>query len=56
MKIKNLVLLTLFFLMGSQVMSSQSKKGNLPVIDFSKNYPTKNIRLQDIADLEYIPL
>ena len=56
MKIKNLVLLTLFFLMGSQVMSSQSKKGNLPVIDFSKNYPTKDIRLQDIADMEYIPL
>ena len=56
MKIKNLVLLTLFFLMGSQVMSPQSKKGNLPVIDFSKNYPTKNIRLQDIADTEYIPL
>jgi len=56
MKIKNLVLLTLFFLMGSQVMSSQSKKANLPVIDFSKNYPTKDIRLQDIADMEYIPL
>nr|WP_321521996.1 6-bladed beta-propeller [uncultured Macellibacteroides sp.] len=56
MKIKNLVILTFFFLMGSQVMSSQSKKGNLPVIDFSKNYSTKDIRLQDIADLEYIPL
>ncbi|MDD4404146.1 MAG: 6-bladed beta-propeller [Parabacteroides sp.] len=56
MKIKNLVLLTSFFLMGSQVMSSQSKKANLPVIDFSKNYPTKDIRLQDIADMEYIPL
>jgi len=37
-------------------MSCQSKKDNLPVIDFSKNYPTKEIRLQDIADLEYIPL
>nr|WP_321521997.1 6-bladed beta-propeller [uncultured Macellibacteroides sp.] len=56
MKINNLVLLTLFFLMGSQVMSSQSKTVNLPVIDFSKNYPTKDIRLQDIADTEYIPL
>jgi len=56
MKIKNLVLLTFFFLMGSQVMSPQSKKGNLPVIDFSKNYSTKDIRLQDIADTEYIPL
>ncbi len=56
MKIKNLVLLASFFLMGSQVMSPQSKKGNLPVIDFSKNYPTKDISLQDIADTEYIPL
>jgi len=55
MKIKNQILL-IFFLMGSQLMSSQSKKGNLPVIDFSKNYPTKDIRLQDIADTEYIPL
>nr|WP_321522000.1 6-bladed beta-propeller [uncultured Macellibacteroides sp.] len=56
MKINNLVLQTLFFLMGSQVMSSQSKTVNLPVIDFSKNYPTKDISLQDIADTEYIPL
>ena len=56
MKIKNLVLLASFFLIGSLVMSCQSKKDNLPVIDFSKNYPTKEIRLQDIADLEYIPL
>jgi len=56
MKINNLVLQTLFFLMGSQLMSSQSKTVNLPVIDFSKNYPTKDIRLQDIADTEYIPL
>ena len=30
--------------------------GNLPVIDISKSYPKKEIQLQDIADLEYIPL
>jgi hypothetical protein len=42
--------------MGSQVISPQSKKGDLPVIDISKNYSEKKIRLQDIADIEYIPL
>jgi hypothetical protein len=42
--------------MGGQVISSQSPKGDFPVIDFSKNYPEKKIRLQDIADIEYAPL
>lgn len=52
--IKHILLICLF--MVSQVINSQSKTINLPVIDFSKNYPTKEIRLQDIADSEYIPL
>ena len=56
MKKKSLILLIAFFLMGSQVISSQSKTGNLPVIDISKEYPKKQQRLQEIADLEYIPL
>lgn len=53
---KNLILLTLFFLMGCQVKSPQLETASLPVIDFSKNYPKKEICLQDIADSEYIPL
>ncbi|MDR1407115.1 MAG: 6-bladed beta-propeller, partial [Tannerella sp.] len=56
MKLKNLILLTSFFLTGSQVTSPQSKTGGLPVIDISKKYPDKKIRLQDIADIEYVPL
>jgi hypothetical protein len=56
MKKNNLILLTSFFLMGSQIISSQSKTGGLPVIDISKKYPEKKICLQDIADIEYIPL
>lgn len=56
MKINSLILFVLAFLMGSQEISSQSKKGSLPIIDFSKNYPKKEICLQDIADSEYIPL
>jgi hypothetical protein len=56
MRMKNLILLTSFFLMGSQVTSTQSRTGDLPVIDISKEYPKKEIRLQDIADIEYIPL
>jgi hypothetical protein len=42
--------------MGSQVITSQSKTDDLPVIDFSKSYPKKEVRLQDIADIEYVPL
>lgn len=56
MKTKTLILLTSFFLIGSQLVSSQSRKGDLPVIDVSKKYQEKKIILQDIADTEYIPL
>ena len=57
MKTKKLLLLaTSLFLMGSQVVSSQSKTGDLPVFDFSKDYPQKKVRLQEIADIEYVPL
>jgi hypothetical protein len=42
--------------MGSRIISSQSKTSSLPVIDFSKSYPEKEVRLQDIADVEYVPL
>lgn len=53
---KNLLLLFSFFLLGSQGLSSQPKTNDLPVIDFSKNYPQKKICLQDIAESEYVPL
>ena len=56
MKTKHFLLMIFLFLMGSQVISSQSEKSRLPVIDFSKSYLKKEIRLQDIADSEYIPL
>jgi len=39
----------------SQVIYPQST-GQLPVIDFSKDYPKIEQRLQDIAEIEYIPL
>lgn len=56
MKINHLILLISFLLLGSEAVSSQSKAGNLPVFDFSKNYPQKKMRLQDMADIEYVPL
>ncbi len=34
---------------------TQSKNG-IPVVDVTKTYPKKEIKLQDIADVEYIPL
>lgn len=30
--------------------------GDLPVFDFSKNYPEKRLCLQEIAEIEYVPL
>lgn len=56
MKTQNLILLLSFFIMGSQLGSSQSKTGDLPVFDFSKDYPQKKMRLQDMAEIEYVPL
>lgn len=56
MKINNLILLVSLLIMGSQVVSSQSKTGDLPVFDFSKNYPQKKLRLQDMAEIEYVHL
>lgn len=56
MKTQNLILLLFSFLMGSQLVSSQSKTGDLPVFDFSKDYPQKKMRLQDMAEIEYVPL
>jgi len=56
MKTKSLLLLVFFFAMEIQGASAQSSKKGLPVIDLTKNYPKKEIRLQDIADIEYIRL
>ena len=57
MKSKVFLFLTIIILMGCQSGKRKSgQTGELPVIDISKNYPKKEIRLQDIADMEYIPL
>lgn len=56
MNINHLILLFSFLLLGSEVVSSQSKAGNLPIIDISKQYPKKEVCLQDVADSEYVPL
>ncbi|MCL3853734.1 6-bladed beta-propeller [Parabacteroides sp. GYB001] len=56
MKMKYFFGVIFLFFIGSQVINSQSKTGNLPVFDFSKNYPQKKLCLQDMADIEYVPL
>jgi len=56
MKIKVLFVLIFFYLMGSQLVSSQSTAVNLPIIDISKNHPKKEIIIQEIADIEYVAL
>ena len=54
-KVLNLILL-FFLLLGCQLNNQKPQTGDLPVIDLSKNYPKKEIRLQDIADIENIAL
>ena len=50
------ILLFSLLLTGCQSGNQKTQTGDLPVIDLSKTYPQKEIRLQDIADIEYIAL
>lgn len=43
-------------LFGCQQNNRIDKSDNLPVIDIHKNYSQKEIHLQEIANIEYIPL
>lgn len=56
MKIKIFLLISSFYVLGSIPLSSQSQTCNLPVFDLSQEYPLKKMCLQDMADIEYIPL
>lgn len=56
MKTKYLILLTFILFMGCQTKSPQSETGDLPVFDFSKDYPQKKMCLQEMADIEYVAL
>jgi len=57
MKPKTLYIILFFVIMlGCQSCNQKPQTSDLPVINLSKNYPQKEIRLQDIADIEYIPL
>ena len=53
---KKVILVFLSFIFAESIMYSQSKTNDLPIIDLSKNYPKKEIILQDIADVEYVSL
>jgi len=56
MKSRIFFILLLIIISGCQYKNQKYKAGDLPVIDISKNYPKKEIHLQDIADVEYVPL
>ena len=47
-----MVLYFVFFLFSVHILFSQT----IPLIDVSKNYQNAAIKLQDIADIEYVPL
>ncbi len=52
---KKLLYLPLILLLLNSC-SNEQKQSGLPIIDVNKTYPKKEIVLQDIADVEYIPL
>ncbi len=52
---KKLVYLSFSFLLLISC-STEKKPSNIPVVDVTKTYPQKEIVLQDIANVEYIPL
>ncbi len=61
MKILNYWLLGLGMLLAisctkTATTQKQEKNNAIPVVDVTKSYPKKEITLQDIADVEYIPL
>ena len=45
-----------FILLGSQLLHSQSYTNDLPTIDVTNQYYQKEIYMQDVAKVEYIPL
>lgn len=55
-KLKNILLYAFFFLIGCQAIGAQSSTNDLPIIDISKKYPSKEKILQDMADIEYVAL
>ena len=57
MKLKTFLFLLTVVLFGCQYGNQKTmKSGDLHVIDISKNHPRKEIILQNVADIEYIPL
>ena len=53
---KKLLLLLSVMLFGCQFGNQKLNTDDLDVINLTKSYPKKEIRLQDIANIEYIPL
>ena len=57
MKLKTFLCLLTVILFGCQYGNQKTlKPGDLHVIDISKNHPKKEVILQNVADIEYIPL
>ncbi len=52
---KKIIYLPLILILLSSC-GSEKKQNSIPTVDVTKTYPKKEIVLQDIADVEYIPL
>ena len=56
MKKTNLFLALILFVMAGCAGGSKQSTGELIVVDVTKNYPKKEIKIQDVMDVEYIAL
>ena len=50
------ILVLLFPLLLSACQNSEPKEGDLITVDVTKSYPEKELILQDLFDIEYVPL
>lgn len=53
---KNAILVLIFVLIGCTNKKDEGDASSLPVLDVTKEYPVREVKLDDIADVEYVPL
>lgn len=53
---KNIFLVVICVLIGCTNKKDEGDASSLPVLDVTKEYPIREVKLDDIADVEYVPL
>lgn len=53
---KNIFLVVICVLIGCTNKKDEGDTSSLPILDVTKEYPIREVKLDDIADVEYVPL